>query len=391
MHRLQVYMLCCCTFLYISCKQPARIPDSTYEYLQADYEQVKIIPTKDSIHFPLTEDTYSKVSAFNIFKANNREYISFYDHRSGFLNIYDLQSNKQTNRISLKKFFTKSLSYNLSPYMVNFDSIFVISEKALYLIDSAGKKVNKFNYRSSPAYAIPKFDNISPPILRNNHFYAAVGPYADGSSLKAVKNWRLVYDFDLLKNETKLLYTYPERYTSHLYGPLFLKQSHCVNEKGNFVFSFPADTCIYETDLNELHKAYYAKSRYQTVDIQPVAAESLKRASLIQRDYMTRNFYSSIFYDPYTQRYLRIAYSALTEADYDAKKLARKITIIIFDKDFRIIGESEMPIEVSFKTLFIAPGGNIYARTDVGDEYALDFIRLAYVENSNNGKIAHVK
>lgn len=386
--RFQFYLYGWFILLFSGCIQSPDLPTSSYKHIPAEYGQVAIVATTDSIHFTLPEDTYYKFRVFNLFTSNGHQYISFYDHRSGFLNIYDLLSNQQASKINLKGYFSKSVSYKLTPYIKNFDSIFVVCQNGLYLIDSAGKKINKYRFRLSPANAWPKFDNTCPPLLKDNHLYTAVSAYVDESSLHAIKKWKVMYDFDLSKKQATLLYSYPERYAQKLYGSLFLNQSHCVNEKGNFVLSFPADTSIYETDLKEIHRAYYAKSQYQSRDIPPVSAEALKKSSLLQKDFMTRNFYSSIFYDPYMQRYLRIAYAALTESEYDAKKRVRKTSIIIFDKNFKIIGESDISPTISLKTLFFTPDGGIYARTNLGNEYALDFIRLSYTEHFDNKKMA---
>ena len=169
----------------------------------------------------------------------------------------------------------------------------------------------------------------------------------------------------------------PSLYRENLYGYSFLEYSSCVNDQGNFVFSFPADTNIYETNLTGLNNAYFAKSRFQTSTIASVAQSTIDSGQG-RKEYYLRDSYGTIYYDPHHKRYLRFAKQKIRESDYLANKKERKRSVIIFNEDFKIIGESAVADSLGFKTIFITPKGSIYIRTNAGDEQALHFVRLEY-------------
>jgi hypothetical protein len=185
------------------------------------------------------------------------------------------------------------------------------------------------------------------------------------------------------KGSKELYYQLPEIYQENLYGYSFLDYSYCHNDRGNFVFSFAADTNIYETNLKDYHVAYYGKSRFQAGPIKPVTKEDLRRDDSYKL-YALRDSYGPIFYDPYKKRYLRQAKQKITEADFLAKNTSKKRTVIIFNEQFKIIGESETDDQFSFSSIFFTESGGIYARVNPGDEHALHFARLVYEEGEND-------
>jgi hypothetical protein len=172
-------------------------------------------------------------------------------------------------------------------------------------------------------------------------------------------------------------------YQYSLYGDHFLDYNFCLNNKENFVFSFPADTNIYESNLSDYHVAYYAKSLFQQKPITPLTIADLKEDEIKFKQYKIREAYGSIFFDPFKKRYLRLAKQKIDEADYDAKNRDRKQSIIIFDENFRIIAESEVPTNLAFNTLIFSSTGSMYIRVNSSDENALHFARLAYIEKND--------
>jgi hypothetical protein len=180
-----------------------------------------------------------------------------------------------------------------------------------------------------------------------------------------------------------LYYHLPELYQNNLYGFNFLNYNYCYNNHGRFVFSFPADTNIYETDLAGCHVAYYAKSRFHSGNITPVSKEELQGNDAGYKQYKLRDSYGPVYFDPFRKRYLRLAKQKISAADYTNKKLERKESVIVFNENFKIIGELEITDDFAFSTLFFTSNGDMYARVKPGDEYALHFVRLEYKEDPN--------
>lgn len=364
-----------------SCQHSPRTSASKYIQIQPAYNNIGISATRDTISFQLDENTYNKIKTFNVFSHNKESYIAFYDKRSASVNIFNIHTRQQTNRIVLKHIFSKYESKKISPFVRNFDSIFINTSRALVLIDSTGKKLRSIDFLKKPKYAWAEFENTTPPLIKDHHLYASVSPYVNETSISAIKKWRVMYDFDLLEGKATLIYPLPVSYTHKLYGYHFFNHSYCINDQGRFVFSFPVDSCIYETDFNDYHNAYLGKSHSDSGSQAGTAAKSDRAFKQQLKFFLTSDTYSSIYYDPFKKRYLRLMYSGISETDYDAKNTTRQLQLIIFDQHFKIIGESNIQPGLSLSSIFFADG-NIYARAHVKGVNALHFVRLAYSDEN---------
>jgi hypothetical protein len=371
-----------CCLAYFSCRQTPLTAAATYTYIKPSYSDIKLLPQADTLHFLLGERTYNAIKSFNYFKHNGAAFISFYDRGSKSINIYNFLSENLVNRIPLRKWVNSSKLDKASVYIKNFDSIFVTTNKALYLLDSTGAVKKRIDFPNDPD-KLGYFSNTTPAVINGNLLYIGIKPFIDEKSLKAHKEWRVLYGIDIQHGSKKRYYSLPDIYQKNLYGYAFLEYSYCFNARGHFVFSFAADTNIYETDLNDYHIAYYGKSRFQNASILPVTKEDLRREDSF-KFYSLRDSYGPIFFDPYKKRYLREAKQKKGEAEYLANTSGKKRSIIIFNEDFKIIGESEINGDFSLSSVFFTPDGRIYTRVKISDEHALHFVRLAYQEAQEN-------
>jgi hypothetical protein len=367
-------------FFIFGCQQHSPEMCSEYHYLKPDYDSVNLIQIADTVNFPLTEDVYRDIKSFNLFYKGNIPLISFYDQRSQSINIYDLSNQLLYKKIKLKKIFKKETLYKTSVFVKNLDSIFITNETKIGLYNTSGKQISRVNFLDDPKYAWAVFDSNKPLFLKNGKAYAIVRPNVDDQSLSALKKWKVLYEFDFENKRCQLYYHLPGIYQDNLYGYHFLDYNYCYNNKGNIVFSFPADTVIYETNLSDLYRSYYACSQFQREKILPVSKEALINKNGT-KEYAKRYSYGSVFFDPIRKYYLRFVKHKLTDADLLAKK-RRMQTVLIFNQEFKIIGESEWNDGIDFDSLFFTADGRLYARTNFKDDYALHFVRLDYKFNN---------
>lgn len=350
---------------------------------EPDYYRTTLQVLADTIHFPLSENVYNEIKSQNIFVHNGMEMIAFFDRKSGTIIIYQLPSGHLYKTIDIKKAFKNNKPYKGTVYFKNFDSIFVTNDIFLYLIDTTGRTINRFDYSEENWI---HFDNSRPPVIVGNHLFAATRATGNLNTFKSLKNWRIISDFNLSENgKTKELYQLPELYLKNYFGYQFLDYGYCVNDQGNFVFSFPGDPNVYESNLADFHRSYSVKSRFQKSPIMPVDKKILD-SGLDSREYAIRDSYGSIFFDPYHKRYLRQAKQKKSLADFLARTGDRKQTIIILDEHFNIIGESEVSKDLFFDSIFFTKDGRIYTRINTKDEYALHFVRLSYSFEKNKDK-----
>lgn len=374
------------SILNLNCREgypgiAANTTASIYSFIQPEYNDIKLMPAGDSLYFPLSETTYNEIKSFNYFEDDNLPFISFYDQRSQSICIYDFSSQQRVEKIRLKKYLLDQAFYKTSVYVKNFDSIYITNQGTLYLIDSSGNIKTDIDFsRSGKPRAY--FENSSPVVFKNNTMYMCVRPSLDERSTSDVREWRVLYEFGIEMKKKKLYYSLPKVYLDNLYNDHFFSYSYCINDRGNFVFSFPADTNIYETDLIGLHRSYYGKSRLQREHIQSVSEESFEKDEGF-KEYSLRDTYDAIYYDSFRKRYLRVARQKISESDYE-KGLRKKQSLIIFNNDFQIIGESEISGDFLPGSIFFTGDGKIYARTKVNDENALHFVRLTYWDENQN-------
>jgi hypothetical protein len=351
-----------------------------HKSLKPQYDLTKLHATTDTIHFRLNDTTYNSVKSFNVFTENNKNYISFYDERSQSVVIYDLQSKELIKTILLRNTFKNNKFYKTTVYVKGFDSIFVNNFQTLYLLDKMGQIKRSIHFLEDQGFAWGIFSNTNPLVVTKNMAFATVRPYVKETSHKSLKKWKVLYKFNLKEEKATLLYHYPKQLQENLYGHRLLDYSYCFNNDGRFVFSFPADTSIYETDLVNYHVSYFAKSQLQDHSIQPVSKEDLEKDKGFV-NYLYRDSYGAIYFDVHSKRYLRAAYSKINEKEYETKEWRKKQRLIIFDEKFKIIGESPVSDDISLNTIFFSGNGDIYARILPKDENALYFIRLEYSES----------
>lgn len=364
-----------------NCHEDTAYLKSTYRYTLPSYDLVSLEVGPDSIHISLNDTTYNDAESLNLFNVNGIDYVSYYDERSASINIYDLVSRTTIKRISLKDLFKERSLHKTTVYIINFDSIFVTNKMKLYLFDSAGHRKGSVPFLDKPRFFRATLDNSNPPIIINNNVFTAVKPSVGDNTLKAFRKWKVLYELNLVTDSAKLFYHLPEIYRKDLYGYQYLQSSYCYHD-GRFVFSFAADTNVYETDLASLHQSFFGKSRFQHEDVKGLSGSDIK-SDLSSMNYATHHAYGAIYYDRLKRRFLRVSRHKVSKADYEAKNRIRRQSLIIFDEKLRIIGESIIDEDVDLGSLLIMGDGRIYARANRKDEYALHFVRLVYKERMN--------
>jgi hypothetical protein len=357
-----------------------------YSHIQAPkYDALSLEITTDTIRLPLNDTTYNSISSMNLFIDHQKEYLSIFDERSGSINIYQLDSQKLVKKLLPQKYLKENKLYKTSVYCKSFDSIFVSNNMhKLYLMDTSGIVKKSITFPDKSRSTATVFENYRPLIVKKESIYTGIRPTGLLTSIKELNNWKVLYHFNLEKAKTSTLYHLPERYRSTFYPYNFLDYSYCINDKGNVVFSFPADSNLYETDLNDIHWAYFGKSRFQKEDIRPLKKDD--DDNLSYKQYVMCDGYGPVYYDSYNKRYCRVFRQKLSEDDYNSKKQAKK-SIIIFNEALEIVGEWEVPEGISTSTLFISKNGSLYCRINNKDEYALHFVRLQYKERHSHSNL----
>lgn len=361
----------------INCHKGQRIK-AVYSYTTPDYAMVGLYPTADTIVFPLDEYTYNDIRSFNYFISHGIEYLSFYDRLSQSINIYDFNTTKISFRINLKKIDTDIKLKNTGAFVKNLDSIFVFNDRNIYVIGYNGQIKKRISLKKDLKDVRFSFDSKSSFIYKNDTLLIKMKSYIDYLSLNEISQCRLLLILNTKQEEGTMTYQFPDSYTKYLYGSYFFDYNYCYCPGDRFVFSFPADSNIYVTDFKSYNKSYNGKSKYETSTLSSIGSSTLSTVEDEFKHYLLRDSYGQIIYDKSKARYLRIAKQKITLADYKKKEWKKEESIIIFDKNFRIIGESKITSDLSTNYIFFSKENNLYVRTKEENESNISFVRLCY-------------
>lgn len=377
-----IFFLFLLLILFNYCTRPVNIIKNEYRHLPSDYDSISIFSRPDTLQFELDENVYNQIKSFNIFTQNSTSYISFYDRRSQSVNIYSLTDQRHYKSIGLKELYNNHQLYKTSVFIKNWDSIFIINQFNISLYDSSGSRKFKIEFPKEPYNSAAEFDSNKLPIFIGNNLYALSRNRVDYRSINALRDWQVLYSFNLEKRSVQLHYHLPELYQTFLYGEYLLNYNYCYNNRGNFVFSFSADTILYETNLRDYNRSYFARSLNQQTPITPLNKQELKDPEMLKEFYI-RDSYGSVFFDPFSKYYLRLVRHKLTLEEFHSKKRQRR-TVLILNENFQIIGESVWPEDADFDSLFSTPDGKLYARTKLNNENKLYFVQFDYQTSNNN-------
>lgn len=366
-----------------SCADTSSNIDTKYKYINPDYNLVHLNHSSDTLRFELDQSTYNSIKTFNTFTDKNNEFISFFDVRSSSLNIYRLSTQKLEKKISVTDYFKKKKLYRPTIYVKNFDSIFITNYSTLYIVDSSGLIKTSFNFLEDENTIYATFENITPPVYINGNLITGIRPYVADNSLKALREWKVLYEFNFNEQKATLNYNLPNIYRNNYYGYHFLDFGYCYNNRGNFVFSFPADSTIYESNLKDYHVAYFAKSFQHNSPVKPLTKKQVSDKDTSFKLYMIQDSYGPIYFDSFRKRYLRVFKPKISELAFDSKQRNRQNRFIIFNEQLQIIGESPIPDEVLYNSLFFTGDGKMFMRINAADEYALHFVRMEYQDLKN--------
>lgn len=343
-----------------------------YFFQEPEYSTLTLQASVDTINLPLAEKATNMIASSYSFSSVGKRYLSTYDKITKILTFYSFPEGKIIKSLPLKDWLNRRNKDKASVYVINFDSIFVATTLDITLYDTSSLIKNSFELPpTNNKKRIPEFENQTPGVCQDGILFTSIIPYLDETSVKDYRYWKLMYGFDLNSHKENLYYQYPETYTENIYGYSYQNYGYCINNNGKFVFSFPADTNVYETDFKGYHHAYYAKSNFQSKEIPPVSVEDIKNGKSFF-EYSIRDSYSSIYFDPYKKWYLRLVKLKMNDSTAMAKFRIRKKSILVLDSNFKIIGEGYLPEDIDFNSVIFLENGDIYFRF-VGDR--LPFLR----------------
>ena len=340
-----------CLLCLSSCQSKTETPTASYD--------IELVEAK-KITLPIDENTYYLSLSIFQFEEENKEYLLFgnFEKKQHEILIYDIENQNLHKRIPLEKEGPNGIPSICGSIPFVDSNTFLISQHnagRVTIADGEGNVVRYYNMRQSgkrnalwadcrfgisffyaPSFtkdSIVYFSNLFFVRERLNHDDWKTLPMFNSLNLRNGHVGTLPINYpDIFEDDVKIPagggynFTYDYNY----------RQNRLVCSLTGY------DSIMVSDDLKQV-RWYNGKSRYLE-SIRPKVYEANSFDWLRESKGSTK--YHNIMYDRYRDVYYRIAEFPYefksNESPFDDPK-GREFSIIIFDKDFNIIGETKFP------------------------------------------------
>lgn len=284
--------------------------------------------------------------------------------------VYNIAAKSFSKSIPLydSLFYRDSIGELSSFYAYNIDSIFILQEFRITLINNKGALLSSWKINTdtlSPYYYklstnFPIFYSAS----HNSLFIQQISMVTGGDSRQKF-SCGVEAEFNLTSKRVDTLpMNYPTMYRTNFYG--FADEvSRCIN--GNtFVYSFMLDPNIYTLNTtNGITSIKPGKSRLQSSTPAAIPLNN-KDSSQIKMEQMQQYpIYTNILYDSYRQLYYRFFYKDQQMQNPDGTYNAwadKDFVLMVFDQEFNLIKEEVLEKNTYGTLAFITPEGLCISR-----------------------------
>ena len=346
---------CICLF---ACQDSPKESIATYDIGLAESKKIVL---------PVDENTYYLSKSIFQFEEDDKEYLLFgnLEKRQYELLIYDVEKQNLHKRIPLEKEGPNGVPgiWGCIPF---FDSkTFLVSQHnsgRMSIIDGEGNVVQKYNMRQSSdktkrrglwvdsRFGVSFF--YTPSFIKDSIVYFSNGIFIQYKINQRLDRevWKTIPMFNSLNLKNGHIHTLPIKY------PDIFEDDVKVPAGGGYEFTYDYnykqerlvcsltgyDSIMVTDDLKQV-RWYNGKSRYLK-SMRPKVYEADGFDWL--REATENPAYHNIMYDKYRDVYYRIVELPYelkqNESPFDTPK-GREFSIIIFDKDLNIIGETKFP------------------------------------------------
>lgn len=354
-----------CLFILISCNRDPNQIDNCSIPISSVVSVTRLVKTTD-VSFELDSIQYvgdvtpsQLVDKFNI--------LAFLDYNSNRITLYNATGGKKITTIYIpnKLHDRKIKAFKI----INFDSILLYSPKGkrLVLMDSGG--VIKWQYTFKETIN-PSFTNLPPPspFIGNSSPLDVHGDTITCTGFLVGEHEKLSHDKRFIRiqlmmktNQVQYDLTYPEIYRKPNWGGDHFRTvfSHFDNTHEELLISTPADHYITIVSKKNTVRSVFMGPK------NPICIESYKYPKS-ERDksniknitvlFFTNPSYKNILYDKYRNLYYRILEKPLPLSALNSKGAGVKsIKLLIYNQDFKYLGETDLPDGLSSENFIITP------------------------------------
>ncbi len=343
-------------------------------------------------NFPLDSNVKYNLFYLYVFEEEGKRYLSFLNYRTAELLFYDFDEEKFLFKTILESEGPNGIVMPSGYYIKDFDHVYVssYSYSGLIKVDTIGRIIQKIpygktndDYQILPSYT-PSSHPYNVPIFIGDKMYIT---QTNNEKFCSPDKTPLSVVIDTLQKQyTSLPLTFGILTDKQLKsnGDSFSR----IYDGMNFIYSCYVDEDIWVTSANHTDmRRIKVKSNYiDTPDEeQPLNAKNGPQLNLE----LAR--YGDLLYDPYRKVYYRFAYPKTelnSKVNWWGKAVygRKKFSVIILDKDFRIIGETLFPEAVYNPYVAFVEKEGLYISRDyqMNFDQSEDFMTFELFELVNN-------
>ena len=307
------------------------------------------------ITFPVDENMYYFSRALFQYEEDGKEFLHFENTEKNQYEIiiYDIKSQEISRRIQLHKQGPNGVPAVMGSKPLgnsHTSALFQNSLSRITFLNDKGEVIRKYPIKSFKAHFLPflpSSDFYTPTFMKDSVLYVASLVYKPNLKKEDWRTMSLFFQLNLNSGEVNLV---PIYYPSVFYKnvkniAMGAEFSYDYNHRENrLVCSFIGyDSLMVSDDLHSI-KWYDGKSRYLGIK-RPNLIEASEGLQAIFKA-KEEGYYNHIMYDKFRDIYYRFVEHPCklsTEDAYSHTPKDREFSVIIFDKDLRIIGETKFP------------------------------------------------
>lgn len=319
MDKKHFYLLSIAVNIFLSCSYS----NPNHKELFHPGQESLFLQRTDSLLLPLDEVTpnITYASCFN--DSTNIFYFFGNDH----IVAYDICSGAQLYTIPVEKEHIKRLS-----------SFHVVTDTCIAVVDYDGQAICCISREGALLSKTEVNTEIDLPLMGASPIFDLGERYYFTSKIS--DNECSLVSLDKKNNRINAFLPYPDIYKYNWGALLFRIPYACYNKDSYLItVSFPADHYLYSFNCrdNSVEKKF-AGSKYikETVPIHTSAKKEIDNETELTH-YARTDTYSNILYDKFNKVYYRIAE---LKSKTVSRLHAKKLSVIILDKDFKISGET---------------------------------------------------
>ena len=303
------------------------------------------------------------------------------------IEVFDLKSNKYIKRIHLKWNGPNSVGRVTQFHFHTFDSVFLFSKSDydIYLINSEGDRLKKYNVNQSLEYYS---EALSIECFRNYGDRILYRPETKQILLRTYPPYDLVKDLKTYKVPYKIYYNIEDQSVVEFFGiyPVEFSKgneyysndyqiSYCQNCPRN-ILRFRRSHYLFEVDVstNKINDKHYVKSNHidKTFNLIPRDSDFER----IRLHYTNEPSYVNILYNSTTKQYYRLV------SHESNSKSFKPSSVIILDESLKPVGEIVLPPKYFIKSAQIFKNGMmVYRYNNLESKLTYDIISTEFKSN----------